>query len=749
MSEKNSGAKRADTGRKSGSSAKSDNRRNGKKKRNPWIGRSLIGAVVLAILLPLGGFLAAYIMVDVPEPEELPAPQVSEIYASDSATQLARVVPPEGNREQVPIDEVPDYVKNAVLAAEDREFYTNPGFSLTGFGRAAIGQLTGNDSAGGGSTITQQYVKNSLVGNEHSYIRKARELVYSVKMTNEWSKDEILSAYLNTVYFGRNAYGVEAAADAYFNKPVSELGPDEAAVLAATIQLPSQLDPWQNPEGAQARWDYVLDGMVEVGTLGQEERDALVYPETVDPATNQAYTEATGTNGMIRNHVIAELETVGITEQDVTTRGLQITTTIDPEAQESTVDAVHNNLAGERDNLRAAAVSIEPESGAVRAYYGGEDATGWDYGDAALQTGSTFKIFGLAAALQQGIPLSTTYSSAPVTLPGNITVGNVGGSGCGYCSISESLRSSYNTSFIRLQQDLENETQDTADMAHALGMARELPGIPETLTENGDTPYEGIVLGQYQSRPIDLSIALATLTNGGVWHQPHFVERVETSSGEVLYEHERGEGERRVSENVANNLLSAMQPIAAYSGGALADGRVSASKTGTTQLGDTGYNKDAWMIGSTPQLATSVWVGTADNSPLLNTWGGNMYGAGVPTQIWKGTLDGALAGEPVEQFDQPGPIGYGPGYGGGVGDYVPPPPPQTYAPPAPEVAPSDPGEGLATEEEVPTAAEDEGAVGETPAPEPGPEPEPEPEPDPGGIEVVPGITVPEDLIPAL
>lgn len=745
MSDKNNGAgsgrKSAKPTKSTGSSAQSGT---AKKSRNPWIGRSIIGAVVLAILIPLGAFLAAYIMVDVPEPEELPAPQVSQIYASDAETELARVVPPEGNRRQVPIEEIPDYVKNAALAAEDREFYTNPGFSVTGFARAAMGQLTGDTSAGGGSTVTQQYVKNALVGDEHSYIRKARELVYSVKMTNQWSKDEILSAYLNTVYFGRNAYGVEAAANAYFGKPVAELDAAEAAVLGATIQLPSQLDPWTNPDGAQARWDYVLDGMVEVGTLGAEERASLEYPDTVDPSENSAYTESSGTNGHIKNHVMAELDTVGITEQDVNTRGLQITTTIDPVTQQATLDAVEQNLAGQNDNLRAAAVSIEPETGAIRGYYGGEEATGWDYGNAALQTGSTFKIFGLAAALQQGIPLSTGYSSAPVTLPGGITVNNVAGFECGYCSISEALKYSHNTSFIRLQDDLENGTQDTADMAHALGMARELPGIPETLTENGDTPYEGIVLGQYQSRPLDMSIAMATLANEGVWMQPHFVERVETGDGEVLYEFEPGEGERRVSANVANNLLSAMQPIAAYSGGSLASGQVSASKTGTTQLGDTGYNRDAWMIGATPQLATSVWVGSEDNSPIQTPWGGNMYGSGVPTDIWKATLDGALINRELEQFPTPQPILHRAGGSAGVGSpYVPPAPATTSAPPATTTA-------VVPEEEEAEQPENTGEPippegGDSPAPEPAPEPEPEPEPE--GVEVAPGLEL--DIPPEL
>ncbi|NII89079.1 membrane peptidoglycan carboxypeptidase [Corynebacterium glutamicum] len=671
--------------------------------------------------------MSAYIMVDVPEPEELVSPQVSQIYASDGETELARIVPPEGNRQMVTIDQVPDTVKNAVVAAEDREFYTNPGFSITGYARAALGVITGDSSAGGGSTITQQYVKKAVVGDERSLIRKAKELVYSAKMANEWSKDEVLEAYLNTVYFGRNAYGVQAAAHAFFDKPVEELTAAEGAVLAASIQLPSQLDPWTNPVEAETRWNYVMDGLVEIGAISAEERAVATYPETTDPASNSAYTEATGTNGLIKNQVMAELSELGITEDDVQTRGLQVTTTIDPKTQEGAVEAVQNQLDLLSENNRAAVVSIDPSNGAVRAYYGGEDATGWDFANAPIQTGSTFKIFGLAAALQQGIPLSQPYSSAPVTV-GDAQIGNVGGSGCGSCSIEQALLHSYNTSFIRLQQDLENGSQDTADMAHALGIAKSLPTIPETLTENGETPYEGIILGQYESRPLDMASAMATIANEGVWHRPHFVSKVETVSGEVLYEFEDGDGERRVSEKVALNLLKAMGPIAAYSNGnALADGQVSASKTGTTQLGDTGANKDAWMLGAAPQLATAVWVGTADNTALYNTWGGSMYGSNSPATIWKQTMDNALENSPLETWDIAPALGYGN-----------PPVPEYVWTPSPNIGTNDPE--VATEE---APVEDPNAVIDTPAVDPT---APAEETGNGQVEILPGLTIPGDLL---
>nr|WP_301205241.1 transglycosylase domain-containing protein [Corynebacterium stationis] len=604
-------------------------------------------------------FAYAYVQYEVPEPEDLANNQISTIYASDNNTQLARIVPPEGNRTHVSLEEIPDHVESAVLAAEDRDFWTNSGFSFPGLMRAVVGKVTGDDSAGGGSTITQQYVKNTLVGNEISYVRKARELVYSIKMTNQWSKEDILNAYLNTVYFGRNAYGLQAASLAYFDKDVEELTVEEGAMLAGIIQAPSNWDPAVDAQQSEQRWNYVLDGLVEMDTLPAEERAGMQFPHTVEPSAVSAYTEATGANGHIKNKVIEELEEVGISEDDVNTRGLRITTTIDPTVQNASVDAVDANLAPLQEDARAAAVTIDPSTGAVRGYFGGNEAEGWDYANGPTETGSTFKVMALAAALQQGIPLSQNYSSAPYDLHG-ITVGNVSNTTCGVCSIEEALMHSYNTSFMRLQADLENTTQDTADMAYALGVAKSLPGIERTLTENGEQPYEGIVLGQYRSRPLDMAVAMATLTNRGVWHDPYFVQRVETNSGEVLYEHPVDEGERRVSQQVADNVIQAMKPIAGWSNGALAGGRESAAKTGTHQLGDTGLNKDTWMIGSTPQLASAVWVGAADNaSAINNAWGGVMYGAGAPTQIWKQILDTSLADAEWESFPQAVPVSYG------------------------------------------------------------------------------------------
>lgn len=631
------------------------------RKKNSWkskeFRRSLLAGfaalMAVAIIVPLIAFFTAYSVTKVPEPEELVNNQISYIMASDQNTELARIVPPEGNRQNVTLNEIPEPVRNAVLAAEDRDFYSNPGFSITGFGRAAVGQLLGRSGAGGGSTITQQYVKNALVGDEFSLTRKAKELVISAKMAREWSKDEILEAYLNTIYFGRNSYGISAAAKAYFNKDISQLTPEEGAVLAATIQAPSSLDPWTNREKAESRWNYVMDGMVETNAINRTDRINAVYPAVQDPAAAANTSPVDGPNGLIKSRVIAELEEAGITEEQVNTGGLKITTTIDNEAQKAAVDQVRAQTEGLAEDVRGALVSVDPKTGGIRAWYGGEDPVGYDYAGAGLQSGSTFKIVTLAAYLDQGGSIYDYFDSSPVTT-GQTEVTNVDNQSCGSCSAAQALKMSLNTSFIRITRELNGGAEAVADMAHRLGAAETLQ-VGETLKENGGTPFEGITLGQYQSSPLDMASILATLSNEGVYHRPHFVEKVETVDGDVLLDNSNIEGDQVVEPEVANGVIEAMGPIAAYSNGnSLAGGRASAAKTGTAQLGDTGMNKDAWMLGSTPQLSTAVWLGTVDNKPLVNEWGGIMYGSGVPATIWKNVMDAALADDEFESFGSAG-----------------------------------------------------------------------------------------------
>ncbi|WP_408014505.1 transglycosylase domain-containing protein [Rhodococcus spongiicola] len=631
--------------------------------------------------MPILTLMIAYIVTDVPRPGDMTTNQVATILASDGETEITRVVPPQGNRTEVAIDQIPVHVRNAVLAAEDRNFYSNPGFSVTGFARAARDNVLGRDSAGGGSTITQQYVKNAVVGSERSLTRKMKELVISSKMAREWSKDEILAAYLNTIYFGRGAYGVAAASEAYFGKPVENLTVAEGALLAAVIQLPSLLEPETNPTGAQARWNYVLDGMVESETLSAADRAAIQFPPVVPLAEVNAGSGGLGPEGLIKQQVLKEMAAMGISEQDLNTAGLQITTTIDPQAQQAALDAVETYMEGGPTELRTAVVSIDPRTGGVRAYYGGENGTGFDFAQAGLQTGSSFKVFGVAAALDQGIPLSQMYDSSPLTING-LTINNSEGVSCGTCTLAEALKRSLNTPLYRMQLELEHGPADVADMAHLAGIAEEIPGVGMTLTEpDGRGPNNGIVLGQYQTRPIDMASAYATFAASGEYYEPYFVERVVASDGTVLLDRGAPAGETRIDAAVADNLTAAMEPIAGYSrNNDLAGGRASAAKTGTTQLGDTGSNKDAWMVGFTPSLSTAVWVGTEQNQPLVDSSGAMVWGSGLPSTIWKATMDGALEGTAIEKFPKPEAIGGQAGVPTFTG-----PPTTTTPPPSPEM----------------------------------------------------------------
>jgi membrane peptidoglycan carboxypeptidase len=660
-----------------------------------WVRRGLYASAAVLLLLPIVTFAMAYLIVDVPKPGDIRTNQVSTILASDGS-ELAKIVPPEGNRVDVNIDQIPVHVRNAVMAAEDRDFYSNPGFSFSGFARAAKNNIFGGDTQGG-STITQQYVKNALVGSARAgvggLVRKAKELVISTKMSRQWSKDEVMQAYLNIIYFGRGAYGIAAASKAYFDKPVEQLTVADGALLAALIQRPSTLDPAVDPEGSAARWNWVLDGMVTMGALSPTDRAAQVFPPTVSADQASAQNQTIGPNGLIERQVTKELlDLFNINEQTLNTEGLQVTTTIDPKAQAAAEKAVSQNLDGQNPDMRSAAVSIDPRTGAVKAYYGGSDANGFDFAQAGLPTGSSFKVFALVAALQQGIGLGYQVDSSPVTVNG-IKITNVEGEGCGTCSIAEALKRSLNTAYYRLMLKLKNGPQDVADAAHKAGVADSFPGVDHTLSEDGKggPPNNGIVLGQYQTRVLDMASAYATLANSGTYHAPHFVQKVVNAEGQVLFDASTSNntGEQRIDKAVADNVTDAMRPIAGWSNGHnLAGGRASAAKTGTVQLGDTGANRDAWMVGYTPSLSTAVWVGTTEGTKPLQTASGRaVYGSGLPSDIWKATMDGALQGTDKETFPKPTKIG---GYAG-VPAAPPPPPPappsETVIQPSIEVAP--------------------------------------------------------------
>ncbi|MCO1660322.1 transglycosylase domain-containing protein [Pseudonocardia humida] len=621
----------------------------------------LLGAIILG---PFLAFAIGWMIFKVPDAQDAAISQVATINFSDGATPVATVRPKitdangdevSINRTIVTLDQIPQHVRDAMLAAEDRTFYSNSGFDLSGIGRAVFNQLTGG--TGGGSTITQQYIKISTGQDDFSLWRKYREVVLAVKITREQSKDKILENYLNTIYLGRGAYGIQAASQAYFGKDVKDLTVSEGAMLVGINPSPSNWDPKKNLAKAQERWEFVLNSMVETQTLTPAERATMVFPDQASWDREQA--DNVGVPSDDRYHiyekVVAELNGLGISEDEIKTKGLVVTTTIDRERQVAAVDAMKDVLKDQPTNLRASLVSMDPRSGAVVAYYGGPNGLGVDYASEALrQPGSTFKPFVLAAALQgdDNIGLGSVYNGrSGQEFAGGVTVDNSEGFDCSECEVKEAMTKSINTVFYKMA--LDTGLQNVIDAAKQAG-------IPTDKFE----ARGGIALGDQEVHPIDMATAFGTFAADGVRHQPYFVQKVVTADGEVRFERpDPVEGERAMDPKVARNVTESMIDISQSSRIPLDSGRPVAVKTGTVQLpgSNSGENKDAWTVGYTPTLSTAVWVGTDASDAIKDAAGRNVFGRMLPGAIWQSYMREALEGTKKEEFSEFEPIGEAPG----------------------------------------------------------------------------------------
>jgi membrane peptidoglycan carboxypeptidase len=648
------------------------------------------------MLVLLGVFVGVvYASTDVPSPDSITNAQTTVVYYSDGTTEMARLG--DENRTNVTLEQIAKPAQDAVLAAENRSFYSDPGISFTGIVRATWNNLTGG-STQGGSTITQQYVKNAILQNsEQTFSRKFQELFLSIKLDNDYSKKQILENYLNTIYYGRGAYGIEAAANTYFGVPAAQLTAQQGAVLAVLIRSPSRYDPEVSPDEAQDRWGRVLDAMVEEGWLTAEERKASVYPPVLPKAASSLGIPL-GPEGLIVNRVISELEgTYGYDEQQVRAGGLRITTTIDARAQGAAVAAVNDVMTGEPDNLRESLVAVDPRSGGVRAYYGGAIGAGdgaIDYAVAQRQPGSSVKPYVLATALEQGISVTARRDgSSPQQFPdrpADRPVRNSGGVSCGACTLTEAITRSLNTTFYGLTYEVGPE-----NVRETILKATGLPEVWEggngaledktTLAdpETGATG-SGLGIGQYEMRPIDQAVGFATLASGGIQRDPYFVAKVADNAGAVLLENAGDPGEQVLEPDVANDVTYATKGVAQYSRRALDGGREVASKTGTVGSSDED-NSDAWMVGYTPSLSAAVWIGTDGNQPIEDYRGAIIYGSGLPGAIWQQFMNTVLEGTPEEDLpDQPS-------IRGDTGEGVPEPTPTptaTRSAPAPAPTPT-------------------------------------------------------------
>ncbi len=592
-------------------------------------------------------FALAYFTVDIPDANAYVNSQ-STIIQYSNGEEIGRVGTQ--NRQIVPLAKIPLNVRHAVLAAEDRGFYSNRAFSVTGILRAVVNNLKGG-SLQGGSTITQQYAKTAFLTPSRTIQRKIKELVIAIKLENQLSKDQIFESYLNTIYFGRGSYGVMTASQQYFNRNVDQLTNSQAAVIASILRSPGLYDPAfkeGNLERVQARFEYVKEGMIEAGWLDEEGAAKMKFP-TVAPRSTSG--QLSGPKGHIIEAVTKELAKLGFTQDQLLVGGLVIKTTLDQKAQQSAVDAVNKFYPSKApENLRIGLVAIRPGTGEIVALYGGRDYLQRQLSDATQSialAGSTFKPFAIVAALEQGIPLTSMWNGDSPQVFDDLgkpyIVSNYGDEGWGQVDLMYATKHSINTIFVPLGIKV--------GPAAVVDVARRA-GIPESVAM---IPTPSVVLGVASPRVIDVANAYATFAAQGIKSRPYLVTQVIGSNKGVLYEGKQ-ETQEVFSKEVMADLTYALKGTITGGTGAaaLALGRPAAGKTGTSQS-----NASAWFSAYTPQLAASVALFRDSASESLNGIGGltSVTGGTFPARIWTAFMKGALKGEPMMEFPAPSNIG--------------------------------------------------------------------------------------------
>ena len=594
-------------------------------------------------------FAFAWFSVSIPDPNAYVNSQATIIQYSNG-DEIGRIGTQ--NRQILPIAQIPINMRNAVLAAEDRKFYSNQAFSVTGIARALINNLkSGSLNGEGGSTITQQYAKTAFLTSSRTIERKIKELVIAMKLENALSKDQIFENYLNTIYFGRGSYGVQTASQQYFNRNVDQLNLSQTAVIASILRSPGYYDPSLSEENGvrlEKRFQYVIDGMLEQGWITQEQADKAKFP-TVAPRVTSG--SLSGPKGHVISQVQRDLGRLGFSEEQLLEGGLIIRTTLVQKAQQSAVDAVTKFYPKKApENLRIGLVAIRPGTGEIIALYGGRDYLERQLNDATQSialAGSTFKPFALIAALEAGIPLTSMWNGdSPQTfddLGKPYIVSNYGDEGWGQIDLLSATQHSVNTIFVPLGMK--------AGMDKVVDAARRA-GIPESVAM---IPTPSVVLGVASPRVIDVANAYATFAAQGVYAKPFLVASVTGPNKGVLYE-ATPQTQEVFSKEVMADLTYALKSVVNGGTGAaaLSLGRPAAGKTGTSQS-----NASAWFAAYTPQLAASVALFRDSASESLNGIGGltSVTGGTFPARIWTAFMKGALKGEPVMTFPAPSNIG--------------------------------------------------------------------------------------------
>ncbi|MFD5814590.1 transglycosylase domain-containing protein [Streptomyces sp. NPDC127038] len=635
--------------------------------------RMVLGTILGTALLLTGLFALGYFLVRIPSANAAAVKQ-SNVFLYADGSQLAR--DGDVNRENVTLEHISKAAQHATLAAEDRDFYSESAIDPKAMIRAGWNTVTGKGRQSG-STITQQYVKNYYLGQEQTVTRKVKEFFISVKLDREKSKDEILEGYLNTSYYGRNAYGIQAAAQAYYGVTARDLTVGQGAYLAALLNAPSEYDVIAHPEnraGALARWNYVLDGMVKKKWLTRAARARVAFPE---PRQAKGSAGLSGQRGYLVQAVTAYLTSNGILDEDTLTRGgFRITTTLQKSKQDAFVQAVNDQVMDRLDRknrkadtyVRAGGVAVDPASGKVLAMYGGIDYTKQYVNNATrrdYQVGSTFKPFVFASAVQNG---SETQDGRPVTA-NTVYDGtdqrpvqgwngpayapeNEDGKSYGDISVRTATDRSVNSVYAQMAVDVGPANVERT--AVALGLPSDTPDL---------TASPSIALGPATASVLDMAEAYATLANHGR-HGPYtLVQKITKEGSESVRLPARDDttAERQaVSREAADTTTSMLQSVVDGGTGQAAQnaGRPAAGKTGTAE-----EDTAAWFAGYTPDLATVVAVmgqdpDTGAHKPLYGALGqARINGGGYPAQIWAQFTRDALEGTDYTDFDlqlQPG-----------------------------------------------------------------------------------------------
>ncbi|GHH70280.1 transglycosylase domain-containing protein [Promicromonospora soli] len=618
--------------------------------------RVVVGTALTGLSLVVGVFTAGWIGWSVPEENTEIGSETTTVYYENGQVmgKFAAV-----DRTIRSLDELPPYVGQAVVASEDQNFENHMGVDPLGMVRALVSNVTGGTRQGA-STLTQQYVENTYYqAGQSSYADKFREIILALKVEDQKTKDEILEGYVNTIYLGRGAYGFEAAAKAYFNKPAAKLTVSETAMLVGIIPSPSYWDPRFGKESravAEEKWGRVLRNMADLGVITQEERNSATFPE---PIKYQPPSRA-GQVGYLLEEVRKELAEFDITEDDLMKNGYEIRTTINPKWQKAAVAAADTipykgeNAASK--NLGVSIVSVDPKDGSIRALYGGKNYEKVQFNaatDGKAQPGSTFKPFTLIGALEEGHELNEYYTgNSPMQIPGWTAVAGgpeveltnfgteEGGQSFGDIDLIDATANSVNTVYAQLNVAIgAKKSQDVAIRA----------GIPKEST-NAELSN---VLGTEPVRAVDLAGAYATLAAQGTRSETHMVTSVK--KGETLiHEWTRVPESGVFKPDVMAKATYALTQVVEKGSGAPAQelGRPVAGKTGSTN-----GNKSAWFAGYVPQLATVVGVyqttpdgGQASITPFGEWAGGSLTGGTWPVWAWTEYMKTVTEGMEVEEF---------------------------------------------------------------------------------------------------